>query len=275
MFANTDANFKLQRGDRNQGEGKALCDGYGYVVKEREYKEYLEKNKDVKQEVKLLQFTQFRRVNQAMQRSTCVSHDAVNNADTRETRGLSITGVGTVDCARHDMKRPVAMVPLTGGERLVWSTDLQPSSQFCSYVNMDYANYMSWRNTLLLWIVLSYDIMCQYWVNFWTRMTTHFDDKSGRLYSGDVHFTPLIPKFHLPAHIKRCWEKFNFNFAKWTGHTDGEGVERGWSLLNRLKRSLKEMGPGAWRDTLEDHIGDSNWKKIGGFGECRFAAGFH
>lgn len=69
-------------------------------------------------------------------------------------------------------------------------------------------------------------------------------------------------EFHLPAHIKMCWEEFNFVFAHWTGCSDGEGVERGWSTLNGLQTALKEMGPGAWRDTLEVHIGDMDWKKV-------------
>ena len=38
-----------------------------------------------------------------------------------------------------------------------------------------------------------------------------------------THITFTVPKFHLPAHIKTCWESFNYNFAKWTGHSDGEG----------------------------------------------------
>lgn len=51
------------------------------------------------------------------QKSKCVSHDAVNNADSKENQGLAITGVGTVDCSRHDMKRPNSMVTLKAGER--------------------------------------------------------------------------------------------------------------------------------------------------------------
>ena len=38
--------------------------------------------------------------------------------------------------------------------------------------------------------------------------------------------------------------------------------ERGWSDLNGLAYSTREMGPGARQDTIEDHLGDWNWKKI-------------
>ena len=64
-----------------------------------------------------------------------------------------------------------------------------------------------------------------------------------------------------------CWEIFNYNYEKWTGHTNGEGVECGWPQINSLAKSAREMTPGSWHDLLEDHIGDANWKKVTGFGE--------
>ncbi|PBK98144.1 hypothetical protein ARMGADRAFT_920338 [Armillaria gallica] len=37
----------------------------------------------------------------------------------------------------------------------------------------------------------------------------------------------------------------------------------GWAATNALAVSTKEMGPGAHRDTLDDHFGDYNqWRKI-------------
>lgn len=59
------------------------------------------------------------------QPSTCQSHDAVNSADTKETRGLAVTGMGTVDCTRHDVKRPVSCGDLQKGERYVATTVYQ------------------------------------------------------------------------------------------------------------------------------------------------------
>lgn len=131
---------------------------------------------------------------------------------------------------------------------------------------MDYLVWSSFRDTLLLLFVLSYDIMCQYSINFWDRMGCNFGGRDWLFLTGAVSFLWVVPKFHLPAHIRKCWEEYNFAFTRWTAHTDGESVERGWSLLNRLRRVLREMGPGAWRDTLEDHVGDHNWKKTFGLG---------
>ena len=50
------------------------------------------------------------------QRSDCVNHNAVNKPD-REARGLAATGVLTVDCARHNLKRPNGVGDIQAGER--------------------------------------------------------------------------------------------------------------------------------------------------------------
>jgi hypothetical protein len=54
-----------------------------------------------------------------LKKSTCVSHDAVNKPD-REARGLAASGAGTVDCARHNFKRPNGVGDLQKGERYVF-----------------------------------------------------------------------------------------------------------------------------------------------------------
>ncbi|KAF5336317.1 hypothetical protein D9611_006478 [Ephemerocybe angulata] len=46
------------------------------------------------------------------------------------------------------------------------------------------------------------------------------------------------------------------------GLGDGEAAERGWADTNALGPSTREMGPGTWRDTLDCHFGDYNWRKI-------------
>ncbi|KAJ7572380.1 hypothetical protein C8J56DRAFT_1068899 [Mycena floridula] len=216
LFIGNDADFKIKRRDVSSEEkDPGLCQGHAYFVEQQSYEAYLEVNKNVKQSP-----------------SKCVSHDAINKADCKEVRGLKVTGLATVDCTRHEMKRPNGVAALQKGER---------------YINIDFIVWMSLWMTLLNWIMMSYDIMCQ-------------------IHTKEVRFTWTVPKFHLPAHIEKCWQSFNFNYTRWTGCSDGEAVERGWSWLNRLGRSIKEMGPGSWRDTIEDHIGFHNWQKVTGMG---------
>ncbi|KAJ7250007.1 hypothetical protein C8J57DRAFT_1521603, partial [Mycena rebaudengoi] len=67
-------------------------------------------------------------------RITCVSHDAVDKPD-REARGTASSGIGAVDCARHNMKRPQAVGDLQLGER---------------YINMDYMFFRSVQGSDLI-----------------------------------------------------------------------------------------------------------------------------
>ena len=83
----------------------------------------------------------------------------------------------------------------------------------------------------------------------------------------DIWF--LVPKFHLPAHIESCHWSLSFNFAHFVGLTDGEAPEHGWVNLNGLAYSTQEMGPGSWQDTIEDHLGDWNLKKIMSMGKLQ------
>lgn len=130
---------------------------------------------------------------------------------------------------------------------------------------MDYLFFSSLEGSELEELVVSYDIACQWSVKIWERMVQysrrlHFD-QNGR----KVVF--LVPKFHLPAHIEKCQTSFSFNLTPKVGRTDGEAPERGWADINRVATSTREMGPGSRRDTLDDHFGDWNWKKIVSFGK--------
>jgi len=112
--------------------------------------------------------------------------------------------------------------------------------------------------------VVSYDIACQWHVNLLDRM--EIMPEFLRLSPTIEAIMYLILKFHLPAHIKKCNLLFSFNLTPGVGRTDGEAPERGWSDINPVAQSTKEMGPGSRRDTLDDHFNDWNWKKIINFG---------
>ncbi|KAG1797160.1 hypothetical protein EV424DRAFT_1352893 [Suillus variegatus] len=155
LFLAIDANFWLKwKLVSSDNVDLSLNAGWSYFVEETVYKQYLSECGCELQE-----------------KSTCVSHNAVNMADIKTSRGLAVTGVGTVDCTRHDMKLPNGVGDLQKGEN------------------------------------------------------------------------------------------------KNVGHTDGEAPERGWANINCVALSTKEMGPGACHNTLDDHFGDWNWKKITMLGE--------
>lgn len=125
---------------------------------------------------------------------------------------------------------------------------------------MDYLFYSSLADKSYGRLVVSYDIACQWSAKFYERMSRKFPS-NWFINAGNTDITFLVPKFHLPAHVEKCHRDYSFNLTKGVGRTDREGVERGWSRINDLSTSTREMGPGARQDKLESHMGDSNWKK--------------
>ncbi|KAF8137103.1 hypothetical protein EV363DRAFT_1156356 [Boletus edulis] len=234
LFVAIDANFRLKRrAISNDKIDPSLSRGWSYFVEELSYKLYLHEHANLRQE-----------------KSMCSSHSAVNGVESKSTEGLAATGAGSVCCARHEMKLPCSVGDLQKGER---------------YINMDYLFFSALRNTSIKVFNVSYDIACQWTVHLWERMITLPNPM--HLAYNDSKINMLIPKFHLPAHVAECQWKYSFNFIKGMGRTDGEAPERGWSTLNAAASSAKEMGPGHRRDTLDDLIGDGNWKKLIGLGE--------
>ncbi|KAG9316187.1 hypothetical protein JVU11DRAFT_2209 [Chiua virens] len=136
--------------------------------------------------------------------------------------------------------------------------DLQKGEK---YINMDYLVFSALRIFApLLVFKISYDIACQWYKHLWSRMVQvpkvwHINPTSK-----DVTF--LVPKFHLPTHVAECHWLFSFNLVRGVGRTDGEAPERGWADINPTASSTKEMGPGSRHDTIDDHFGDWNWKKV-------------
>ncbi|KAG2035513.1 hypothetical protein BDR03DRAFT_934885 [Suillus americanus] len=161
---------------------------WAYFVEETAYKKFIQSQGGMLQ-----------------QKSTCSSHNAVNMADVKISRGLAATRF------------------------------------YRRYTNMDFLFFSTLRGRGIDTLNISYDIACQWHKNLWERMSAM--PSKLRL----DHATKSI------THILKCQTMFLFNFSKNVGRTD-------------VTSSTKEMGPGLWRDTLDDHFGDWNWKKVVGLG---------
>lgn len=99
-----DANFRLKRLNVSSPEcDPGLNHGFAYVVNEARFKQHLQLYGD-----KIPDDT-----------STCNNHDALKSASMRGGKGTAASGLGAVDCIRHDMKRPSAVGDLQKGERYV------------------------------------------------------------------------------------------------------------------------------------------------------------
>ncbi|KAF8191380.1 hypothetical protein BJ912DRAFT_849516 [Pholiota molesta] len=228
LFLGMDANFRLKRKMvSNNATDPSLSNGWAYFVQENEFKEFLNAFGTL-----VIQDP-----------STCSNHNAVNKE--RGKDGLAASGVGTVDCIRHDIK-------------CLYNIADKP---YLSYINMDYLFCSSVELEEHVEVVISYDIACQWSINLWKCLET-YPSWMRVNHDGATSYRFLVPKFHLPAHVQKCQTKYSFNFNPKVGRTDGEGVERGWAHINPVASSTREMGPGARRDTLDDHFSDWNWKKI-------------
>ncbi|KAG2070061.1 hypothetical protein BDR04DRAFT_1128620 [Suillus decipiens] len=211
LFLAIDANFQLkQKLVSGDNVNLSLNAGWSYFVEDVAYKQYLSEHGCEPQE-----------------KSTCISHNAVNMANTKTSRRLAATGVGTVDCTRHDMKLPNGV------------DDLQKV-------------FLAILSFSVFIFNLSYDVACQWHKKLWT----HRD-----LIPPHLHLTHenkiiqfFVPKFHLNAHIQQCQTSFSFNFSKNVGCMDVEAPERGWTNINHVALSTKEMGPGACSKVHQEEL---------------------
>jgi hypothetical protein len=194
----------------------------------------------------------------------------VNN---KKAKGLRATGVGSVSCARHEMFRPTGTGDLQKGEQYVSNYKYLDCSSniFIRYCNMDYIFLSSVMGIVLLSLIVSYDIACQWYKNFMERLKSM---PSCLQFIKPPSMRYKVPKFHLPPHVPVCHAPFLFNFAIGVGWTDGEGVERNWSWLNGAAASTSQMGPDSCHDTLDDYMGFSNFRKVVELGLFHFSFSF-
>ncbi|KAG2078539.1 hypothetical protein BDR04DRAFT_1147236 [Suillus decipiens] len=226
LFLAIDTNFHLKHHFvSNYIKDPRLSCGWGYFVEEQQYKAYLHDHAD-----------------KAQEKSACISHNAVNMADTKAFKGLTATGVGSIVCTQHDMWLANGVSDLQKGEK---------------YINMDYIVFSALSTLSTTPIVnLSYDIACQWHKKLWQCVSTALPLQ---LQPNCMQTTfNFVPKFHIATHIPACQTNFSFNWTPGVGCTDGEAPEHGWVDINHIASSMKEMGPGSCRDILDDHFGDWN-----------------
>ncbi|EEB95561.1 hypothetical protein MPER_05450, partial [Moniliophthora perniciosa FA553] len=226
LIVSIDANFKQKARARPHDHlDPPLGPGMGCFVPNMPYMEEVAKQAD-QEEI-----------------SHCVGFSAIWNANTKKSKGLRATGVGSVVCACHGLFRPNGMGDLQKGER---------------YINMDCIFLLSLLGCGLHILFVTYDIACQWSLKFYDRMKER--PKEWHLPS-QMKVTFKVPKFHLPAHIEKCHAPYALEYTEGVGEVDGEAPERNWSELNCSARSLSMMAAGARFDTTDDICNDWNFEK--------------
>jgi hypothetical protein len=129
----------------------------------------------------------------------------------------------------------------------------------CRYCNIDYLLLSALLGFALMWLVVSYDIACQYYKKFWERMETLPESMHLHIPRDCVWWK--VPNFHLLGHGAACHCCFSFHFLRGAGKSHGETVEQNWSFSNGAAASTKRMGPGGRHGTLEDIFGFHNYER--------------
>ncbi|KAJ7024932.1 hypothetical protein C8F04DRAFT_1269809 [Mycena alexandri] len=234
LMVAVDANFRLKNRMRaNEVDDPSLGPGWGYWVEPQRYTRHLKKyigEKDL---------------------STCIAFAALLQKDTRITTGLRSSGVGGCVCARHECVRPTGMGDLQKGER---------------YSNMDYIVASALFGFSLMLLTISYDIACQ-----WKKNLPERNDnlpKKLRLPLKDITLQCALPVWHAGSHNEECEKDNSLSYKVGVGKSDGEGVERVWSVLNPAANHTKDAGRGQRADSLEDKIDNHNFLKNIGQGDA-------
>jgi hypothetical protein len=127
-------------------------------------------------------------------------------------------------------------------------------------MNMDYAicQALGYNTDGLTEALVAYDVACQWSVNFDLRVEqgAHLQLPTG------LQYIPAVGKFHLAAHVEECFAQFSLNFVHGAGQQDGEVLETLWATLNKAAGSIRAMTKAHRQEMLDEHILDSNWKKL-------------
>lgn len=125
---------------------------------------------------------------------------------------------------------------------------------------MDYIFLCTLAATLLTLVVASYDVACQWGINFVARNGTF--PSTLQIDLAVLALRLAIPKLHIMVHGEKCQGPFSLNFMLGVGRTDGEAIERFWSACGPIAPRTREMTPGNRKDHLNNVWGHMNWQKI-------------
>ena len=114
----------------------------------------------------------------------------------------------------------------------------------------------------LLRIIITYDVICSWSIHFRKRMAEFPESMQ---ISDTTQVDVAILGWHINGHGVKCRDNFNLTYMEGAGRTVGEDIETTWAGTNPLAPSVREMGPAARHDTLNNHWNGWNFRKIVGF----------
>jgi hypothetical protein len=125
---------------------------------------------------------------------------------------------------------------------------------------MDYSvfNALNFNMSGIEAALVCYDVMCQWSVHMKDRVagSKHLSIPDGL----ELRFG--IGLFHIHGHKDTCLARYSPSYIEGGRQIDGETIETLWAPLNEISRSTRGMMTSHRREVIDDHMNDSNWKKL-------------
>lgn len=139
-----------------------------------------------------------------------------------------------------------------------------------SHMNIDYSicNAINYRSDGFDTSLIIYDVGCQWCIHF----AQHVANCPGLSLPEQREVLAAVGKFHLCTHKLPCFARFSLNFIKGAGQVDGEILETLWVPFNKISPTARSMSQHHRQEILDDHMRDSNWKKMVGIGKYLFCS---
>ena len=129
-----------------------------------------------------------------------------------------------------------------------------------SHRNMDYSIFKALNFNMegIEAALISYDVICQWSVHIMERVTgSNYLKKPDNL-----ELRLAIGLFLIHGHQDACLPRYLPSFIEGARQIDGETIEALWAPLNEISRSTRGMSRLHRKEVIDDHMNDSNWKKL-------------
>lgn len=253
-----DGNFSADHLKQKHPEDDVwLLNGRGMMTAQYPYHSHLQVAKDTKSVCfKLFNLSTLHAHKWSIQNVPCDSNFRVLQLTNLVTAFKDATGIGAIACARHGCYCPGSVVDFQKGEK---------------QMNIDWAMCEALKTTNVAALVrkmLMYDIGCTYGI--------HFDERVERnhylILPAGTTLEYAIGLFHVHGHKDECFFQFATSFIPGAAIVDGEVLETLWSSLNNISPSTRTATLAHREEVLDDHMGDSNFKKMTGCGELSYCS---
>jgi hypothetical protein len=106
--------------------------------------------------------------------------------------------------------------------------------------------------------LICYDILCQWSIHMKERVT---GSRHLRIPDG-LELRLGIGLFHIHGHQDSCLARYSPSFIEGGRQIDGKTIETLWAPLNEISWSTRGMSTSHHWEVIDDHMNDSNWKKL-------------